>query len=97
MDSSRLGALVGRESPESRTSISEFSDLALYGHMLTMQQLRAFILMLHTGDIDLSRDTRLRAVDPRRLYSICCSIVLTTRESPISVYIGGLSSGHIPH
>ncbi len=51
---------------------------------LAMQQFGAFILVLHTGEIDSAETPKLRAIDLRRLLFSCCSIVLTTRESPIS-------------
>jgi hypothetical protein len=61
IDCSGVGALMGRESTKSRTSTFEkVLDLALNGYMLTetklvclaMQQFGAFILVLHTGDIN---------------------------------------------
>jgi hypothetical protein len=65
---------VGRESTKSRTStFRKISELALNDYMLAktklvcfaMQQFGAFILLLHTGDINSAETPKLMAVDPR--------------------------------
>ena len=43
-----------------------------------------------------SQDTQLKGCQPEANTSLCCSITLTTRESPTSVFSRDVSSEHIP-
>ncbi len=44
----------------------------------------------------LSRDIQLKGCQPETTTPLCCSIALTTRESPTSVFSRDVSSEHIP-